>query len=262
MNSKPEGEKTLSANHPRAQESEWYDHHYRTLDTAAGSPQRSEWELVRHLGSWYAFSLPILRRLLKPTSRLLELGCGSGRMPCQLVREGLVPAENIHGLDQSQVAVERASAALPGAHFQPGDIYNLHLPKEYFHVATLMEVIEHLEEPNHALKQISDVLVPGGHLIISFPNFVHLPWLVVRILAEKLNKPNWVVLQPVDKIYTIWKVRALAEAAGFTFVEGVGSNFGPPLLDRLERPWMTRALNKLGIWWVSFHPIMVFRKTA
>jgi 2-polyprenyl-3-methyl-5-hydroxy-6-metoxy-1,4-benzoquinol methylase len=249
-------------NPPRAQESEWYDQHYSTRDTAIGAAYGSEKELIQHLGPWYTYALPELRKVITQQTKLLELGCGSGRLPAQLVAEGLLPAENITGLDQSKVAVENASKALPKAHFFPGDIYDLKLPRDTFHVATLMEVIEHLEEPDQALAQIYSVIAPGGYFLVSFPNFFHLPWLVVRILAEKLNHPNWVVLQPIDKIYTTSAVKRIVERSGFKLIRGTGSNYGPPLLDRLERPWMTKLLNRLGLWWLSFHPIMVFQKPA
>ena len=112
----------------------------------------------------------------------------------------------------------------------------------------MMETIEHLEEPVAGLKRIASVMKTGGLLYISFPNYAHLPWLVARIFAEKLNRPNWVVLQPVDKIYTTWHVERLAEQAGFRLELGTGSNYGPPVLHPLERDWMTHGLNRIGLW--------------
>jgi hypothetical protein len=123
-----------------------------------------------------------------------------------------------------------------------------------------METIEHLEAPMVALPKIRDVIAPGGILYVSFPNYLSLPWLPVRILSEKLNKPNWVVLQPVDKIYTTFHVKKLAAAAGFRFEKGIGSGYGPPVLYRAEKEWMTKSLNALGLWQLSFHPILKFRK--
>jgi 2-polyprenyl-3-methyl-5-hydroxy-6-metoxy-1,4-benzoquinol methylase len=262
MSSTPENRTKDAPNQPKAQESEWYNKHYQTSGTAPSAEPLAEPELSKHLGPWYGYALPHLRTVLTKESRLLELGCGTGRLPTQLFREGVIPAENLFGLDQSEVALEQARRAVPGAHFTVGDIYDLKFPREHFNCVMLMEVIEHLESPDVALKQIAAVIAPGGYLYISFPNFVHLPWLAVRILSEKLNRPNWIVLQPIDKIYTVWAVRKLAEAAGFTLETAIGSNYGPPVLYPLERPWMTRGLNRLGLWWTSFHPIMVFRKRA
>ena len=88
----------------------------------------------------------------------------------------------------------------------------------------------------------------------------HLPWLAVRLLSEWLNRPSWILLQPVDKIYTIFGIKKLARAAGFEFGKGIGSNYGPPVLHPLEREWMTRGFNRCGMWWLSLHPILKFKK--
>src|SRR6185369_6211523 len=120
----------------------------------------------------------------------------------------------------------------------------------------------HLENPEKPLSNIARILKPGGLLFVSFPNYLHLPWLLVRILAEKLNHPNWIVLQPVDKIYTVFGLITLFRKAGFDFRKGVGSNYGPPILYPLETDGLTRLLNGMRLWWVSFHPILVFQKPS
>lgn len=134
------------------------------------------------------------------------------------------------------------------------------LDAEAFDACLLMETIEHLEEPDRPLANIRRILRPGGMLYVSFPNYLHVPWLLVRILAQKLDHPNWIVLQPVDKIYTVFGVAKLFHKAGFEFVKGIGANYGPPVLYPLETDGMTRLLNRFGLWRLSFHPILVFRK--
>lgn len=231
---------------PRAQESEWYDEFYRRIQT--------------DLPPWYRALIPDLVRSLTAETKLLELGCGQGHVLRLLAREGRLPEANIWGLDQSRTAVELVRQHLPAAQLAAGDIYDLRLPEQHFDVCLLMETIEHLEQPAPALRNIHDVLAPGGALYLSFPNYLHLPWLIVRLLAQWLNRPNWIVLQPIDKIYSTFTVQRLLREAGFVFERGFGSNYGPPLLYRWERPWMTRLGDTLGLWWLSFHPVLKFRK--
>jgi hypothetical protein len=97
---------------------------------------------------------------------------------------------------------------------------------------------------------------------VSYPNFARPDWRVFRWLAERLNRPQWVVLQPIDKLYRVSQVIRMVEGAGFNFEQGIGSGYGPPFFYRFERDWMTKALNALGLWRLSFHPILVFRKAA
>lgn len=233
------------ASPPVAKEAGWYDDFYRA---------------VQGMGPWYYFMIPHLRSTLNAQTKLLELGCGQGHVLRYLAEKSVVPQENIFAIDQSKTAVDFVKEKLPRAHLSVGDIYKLAFGDNFFDACLLMETIEHLEEPAPALAEIWRVIKPGGLLYISFPNFLHLPWLAVRILAEKLNRPNWIVLQPVDKIYTVFSVIKLVRKAGFEFQEGIGSNYGPPVLYPLEKEWVTKTLNALGLWRLSFHPIMVFQK--
>jgi 2-polyprenyl-3-methyl-5-hydroxy-6-metoxy-1,4-benzoquinol methylase len=240
------GESTGSTIH--AKEAAWYDDLYRMgpLD----------------LAPWHRFLLPALLPELKPETRLLELGCGQGQVLRLLTKHSPMREENIYGVDLSSVAVEFAQKLLPRAHLSAQDLYHLNFPASHFDICLLMETIEHLEEPTLGLRKIAEVIKPGGLLYLSFPNYTHLPWLAVRILAEKLNRPNWLVLQPVDKIYTTWHVEKLARQAGFRLEKGVGAGYGPPLLYVYEKDWMTNGLNALGLWRLAFHPVLKFRKVA
>ena len=124
----------------------------------------------------------------------------------------------------------------------------------------MLETIEHLEKPEVVLEKIFSQLKPGGCFYISFPNYLYLPWLAVRLLAEWLNRPSWIMLQPVDKIYTIFAIKRLAGSAGFIFEKGIGSSYGPPVFYLWETDRMTARLNRWHMWWWSFHPILKFRK--
>lgn len=231
----------------RANEAAWYDQHYQQVQES--------------LGAWYAFSLPYLKTIVLPSTRLVDLGCGQGLFLRELARRQWLPEENLYGLDQSQTAVDYVRRALPKAHAAVGDIYHLEYDRNFFNVCLLMETIEHLEDPAPALKQIHTVMAPGGRLLVSYPNFPRLDWRLFRLAAEALGKPQWVVLQPIDKIYRVSQVKRIVEAAGFAFEQGIGSDYGPPYFYRWETDWMTRCLNSLGLWKFSFHPILVFRKS-
>jgi len=226
--------------------SEWYDQFYEAVQ--------------QEVAPWNRFLIRDLIRELRPESRLAELGCGQGHVLRFLVGQRLIAEENIYAVDQSGKAVEFTAAQLPKAQVMVQDICKLAAPKEAFDVALLMEIIEHLDHPEPALTNIWNVLKPGGVFYLSFPNYLHLPWLLVRILAEKLNRPNWIVLQPIDRIYTVFGVIRLAQQAGFRFEGGIGSVYGPPVLYQLEWDGLTSFLNRLGLWRLSFHPILKFQK--
>lgn len=230
---------------PAAQEADWYDDFYHRLQL---------------MGPWYSHMLPDLVRSTNSLSSLIEFGCGQAHAFRYLVEKGLVRQDQLHAIDQSRTAVDFVRTQLPHSDIQVGDIYKLQFRDSQFDLALLMETIEHLEFPDAGLAEIRRTMMPGGLLYLSFPNFLHLPWLAVRLLSDLLNKPNWIVRQPVDKIYTVFGVIRLLKKTGFRFERAIGSNYGPPLLYRFEKEWVTKLLNRLGLWWLSFHPILVFRR--
>jgi 2-polyprenyl-3-methyl-5-hydroxy-6-metoxy-1,4-benzoquinol methylase len=234
----------------RTKDAAWYDEYY-----------------ARHMtdiAPWNEFLIPELERVLKPNQRVIELGCGQGHVLRYIAAANLLPQENICGIDQSAVAVDFVRKHIPNGQLYAGDLHDLNLKPASFDYCLLMETIEHLDHPQVVLQAIHNLLTPNGIFYLSFPNFLHLPWLVVRILAEKFNKPNWINLQPVDKIYTIYHVKRLLRQAGFEFERAIGTSYCIPLpwwlLRKLEPQGVTRALNSLGLWRISFHPIMRFRK--
>ncbi len=230
----------------RANEAAWYDQHYQQIQSS--------------LGPWYKFSLPYIRSIVTEQSRLIELGCGQGLLLRELVRTKTIREENVYGMDQSSTAVDYIRRALPAAHADTGDIYDLKYDRDHFDVCLLMETIEHLEEPGPALEQIFKVVAPSGRLLVSYPNFPRPDWRLFRFLAERLGRPHWVVLQPIDKIYRVSQVIEIVTKAGFVFERGIGSGYGPPFFYRWEGDWLTNLLNRLGLWRLSFHPILVFQK--
>jgi len=235
-----------SVGKPALPEAAWYDVHYRAIQ--------------REMPDWYKFMLPDLLPQLTSQTRLLELGCGQGHLLRFLVEQRLLQPAQIYAIDQSETAVEFVRAKLPNAHVRVGDIRNIDSTDDHFDIVVLMETIEHVEDPLPLLREIVRVLKPGGVLYVSFPNYLHLPWLLVRILAEKLNRPNWIVLQPIDKIYSLFQIRRIISKSGMRFERGFGSIYGPPLLYRYEPPAMTSFLNSIGLYALSFHPILRFRK--
>jgi ubiquinone/menaquinone biosynthesis C-methylase UbiE len=209
--------------------------------------------------SWYVFMLSELMSLINFNSKLLEIGCGQSKGLKFLIKNNF-KEENIYGIDQSNEAINFSKKELPNAKLSVGDAYNLKFSDNFFDFVLLMEVIEHIEEPNIVLKEIYRVLKPGGKVFLSFPNYINFPWLIVRILAEKFNKPNWIVLQPVDKIYTTISVINFCKKNNLKYKKIIGSNYFPPILYRYEKSAITKFLNKIRLSHMSFHPVLIFEK--
>ncbi len=225
---------------------DWYDRYYKIEQ--------------KDFTSWYIQLLKQLEKIIKPESLLLEVGCGQSKGLRYLVKNDLIKEENIFAIDQSDQAIEFSKQRLPKANLKKGDVYKLEYPENTFDYVLLMETIEHLEYPIPAFKEMFRVLKPGGRLFVSFPNYNNLPWLLLRILSEKFNKPNWINLQPVDKIYGTQNVINIAKKVSFKYLSCAGSNYFPPLLYKYEPELITNMLNGLGLNHLGFHPVLSFEK--
>jgi demethylmenaquinone methyltransferase/2-methoxy-6-polyprenyl-1,4-benzoquinol methylase/ArsR family transcriptional regulator len=99
--------------------------------------------------------------------RLLDIGCGAGRM-----LELLAPdAESALGVDLSaaMLGVARArveQAGLRNVHLRQGDIYALPVERESADLAVLHQVLHYLDNPARALREAARALAPGGRLIV------------------------------------------------------------------------------------------------
>jgi ubiquinone/menaquinone biosynthesis C-methylase UbiE len=96
---------------------------------------------------------------------MLDAGCGEGITLEKIMTT--FPQARVEGLDSDpeNIAICRTHN-LPAVQ---GSLYNLPYPNEDFDSCLLMEVIEHLDDPQKAIKELARVMRPKGRLVIVFP---------------------------------------------------------------------------------------------
>ena len=124
------------------------------------------WEDARHYGPIARHSRRIINNMtldLNITS-VLDVGCGE----CSLlnsIEENHYPS-SVSGIDISQKALELCKKIIPSGSFYKLDITSEKL-EEKFDLIVSADVIEHLNNDQAAIRNISEMLNPGGRLIIS-----------------------------------------------------------------------------------------------
>jgi ubiquinone/menaquinone biosynthesis C-methylase UbiE len=97
---------------------------------------------------------------------ILDIGCGEGYADkFFLERE---PSLDIIGVDKSSQALRVARKNCSQMKTKQGDILRLPFPKNSFNLVLCLEVLEHLESPEKALKEMKRV--GRGSWIISVPD--------------------------------------------------------------------------------------------
>ena len=109
-----------------------------------------------------AYLLP----LLEPGMRLLDVGCGPGTITMDLA-EHLGPTGRVTALERTDAALglAREEAARRGTStvdFAVGDVTALDLPDGSFDVVHAHQVLQHVDDPVRALREMRRVCRPGG----------------------------------------------------------------------------------------------------
>jgi 2-polyprenyl-3-methyl-5-hydroxy-6-metoxy-1,4-benzoquinol methylase len=107
-----------------------------------------------------------LTKGLHPSARILDVGCGDGRL---LRTMGAIGDFELHGIELPGKAAERA-AGCGKITLHLGTLDSCTLPESSFDLITLVHVFEHLPDPASALAKLNRLLRPGGYLFLSFPN--------------------------------------------------------------------------------------------
>ncbi|MEW6085426.1 MAG: class I SAM-dependent methyltransferase [Chloroflexota bacterium] len=96
--------------------------------------------------------------------RLVDIGCGT--KPYEKL---LAPFVEEHiGVDHEATLHDKSNVNLWGT------AYNIPVEDEFFDSAICTAVLEHLEEPENALRECFRILKPNGHAIYSIPFIWHL----------------------------------------------------------------------------------------
>ncbi len=109
-----------------------------------------------------------------PGRSALDVGCGTGSLAIELAMK-VGPTGRVVGVDLSEmmIATARARADARGiaAEFFVGDTYALDLPTDSFDAVHCDRVLQHLDDPLTAIREMTRVLVPGGTIVIREPDW-------------------------------------------------------------------------------------------
>jgi SAM-dependent methyltransferase len=176
----------------------------------------------------------LARELRQPHRRILDAGCGTGRLLADLHALG----HDVAGVDSLSGAVDRSRRACPGADVREGSATALPFPDASFDGVVALDLLEHVDDDRLAASELARVLAAGGWLLVSVPAGPRL-WSVRDVSAGHRRR------------YTRRALRDLLAGAGLNVARLTAYQFallplvaaariagrkGPALRDREDRP--------------------------
>lgn len=170
---------------------------------AYGEPERRFGALVE--GGVRVFRrarVRLAQRLVPSGSRVLDVGCGRGLFLRLLSERGYI----VRG---TELSAATAANAYPGVEIDVGELSEDRYPEGSFELVSIWHVLEHLREPEIALRAGQRALVPGGELLLAVPNF--------GSLQSQWGGAQWFHLDLPRHVFhfTPQTLKTLVESAGF-----------------------------------------------
>lgn len=139
---------------------------------------------------------------------VLDAGCGEAFVLKSLLDSGR-NLESLTGIDISKKAINMAKKMVPQARFGVMDIRNIESDDNHFDLVLCLETIEHIKNPEKALREI--VRVSNKYILLS------VPWEPFFSLANLLRLKNISLFGKDPEHVNFWSVRAFKK-----FIEANG----------------------------------------
>jgi SAM-dependent methyltransferase len=217
-----------------------YPANYYAYDFATSMPAVVRWVKDRV----DAMKVRLYLRLLPGPGRILDVGCGDGRILDMLRRHGRADWD-LWGVEFSDAAAAQARRA--GYTVLVGRFEDVELPPASFDLMIMNQLIEHVDDPRAMIAKARTALRPGGHLVIETPNLDSLD-------ARLFRRRYWGGYH-FPRHFTLFDARTLAATVSAGGLEPVAKR---PLICpqfwilSLHHAALERGLPRRLVDWLSF----------
>lgn len=163
----------------------------------------------------------LLNRIPVTSTRVLEIGCGSGRLGQAF--KARVPNSRFYGVELVESVAKKARKLLDGvvcADIEQ-DMGRVGELADRFDALVFGDVLEHFQDPWRVLRELRGVVEPNGVCVACIPNVGH--WsLLAELLQGKWNYAEQGLLDRTHvRFFTLDSAVQLFEQAGWTVIDAL-----------------------------------------
>jgi SAM-dependent methyltransferase len=130
---------------------------------------------LRAVPAWQALKQDSYRLLrLRPGDHALDVGCGTGE-DVQAMAKLVLPAGRAVGVDRSTAIIaearRRAARAYLPVDLEVGDARHLEFPSAAFAACRAERVLQHIDDPQQVLAEMTRVVRSGGRVVVAEPDY-------------------------------------------------------------------------------------------
>ena len=165
---------------------------------------------------WYNFYLDLIpEELNKDSSSLLDLGCGYGHFLSYVKNNSNI--SSLTGVEPFPEFLEHVESMGLEGHISTLESFT-NSPSQRFDVVTMINVLEHINNPESVLKNIAkNILKKEGCLVLQVPNDFNI---IQEIAVKKNSCKKWWFAPPQHISYfSPTSLKTILKASGYTKVE-------------------------------------------
>jgi 2-polyprenyl-3-methyl-5-hydroxy-6-metoxy-1,4-benzoquinol methylase len=151
----------------------------------------------------------------RQANRWLDIGSGAGTLMRAVADAGW----QVEGTELSEGGATAVRAA--GFEVHVGDLSQIDLPPASFDVASLVEVVEHVGDPDALLRRVAELVRPGGAVYITTPNG--------RGISGRALRERWSVVAPPEhlQLFSVPGLRSVLSRSGFEATKAQAHGVNP-----------------------------------
>jgi glycosyltransferase involved in cell wall biosynthesis len=165
----------------------------------------------------------------------IELGANRGILSQQV-------AENV----SQHLAVDQIEPDLAGKSeklaLDLNGSFSTQVPQRYYELCISLDVIEHLNEPEHFLLEVFDLLKTKGKLFVSTANVCYLPMRISMLFGQFNYGKRGILDRTHKRLFSVSSFETLISQYGFK-IEAV-KGFAPPLTDLISNSFFMRQVER------------------